>query len=140
MNVTALPTKEKLTKQDRKTLPRIEAIAKLRPELDKANATCDEDILLAMAEKCEKAELYQLAAMYRKRAGVHPQSEYDRKKELCAKALVIIQEEGPIRPQDIAAKLGLTIHSWYNITSLLRKSGKVEMVSRQYISKTVLGV
>jgi hypothetical protein len=116
----------------RRSESHIDAIARLQPLLDAANATSDESILLNTAQACQEAGLPTLAEYYRRRAGQGAPTEREKRLELMERALKIITEQGRATPLQLQLTLGLTRKAWYKIAAPLRKSGRVDFIERKY--------
>jgi len=125
-------------KFDLKVSNRIDILVKVQPLLEQANGTTDPEILLRVADECEKASLYRLAEHYRMRAGIHQPGKADKKREYLSKAIGFIESRGRAESKEIRQYLGISKHEFYPVLTALRNCGKGVFIDLHYVPKSAM--
>jgi hypothetical protein len=121
---------------DKKTKKRIDILVEMRPLLDEAECTNDNQILLNVASECERVGLYYLAEKYRKRAGIHLPTPAEIKRDVIAHVVKFIEQKGCVDSKQIRMYLGQSRHEFEHTLSAIRKSPLITCYERKYYLKS----
>ena len=137
--LTGIPVSPAYVTIPQRTLDRIELVARTAPLREQVDIN-DRQQAEALANELEACGLIALANQTRTRAGIAPKrhthvprSRTREQKSACIeKVLEIIAERGRIRPDDLALALGRSRSYTDQITTFLRRDGKIVVVAKRF--------